>query len=235
MGEVVLDAAEAAFLVRAQDQPQALAQRHTRLLHGQQPEHPGHRRPLVVNRAARVNLAVGDLAPERRVRPAVALRHDIHMRQHADDLRPLRHARPDPLRVARVAVQVFHRQPVLTRKAQRQFQRPRRLGPKGRTGGRLTLDAGDLQEPLCLLNQFVPVGVHPRRKLLVNLLKVVHDYPDPHPAKLCSHYPHIGRRRQGGREHGPAAPGPSRQGPYSPKSQPGKVLTPSSSAPPSAS
>ena len=83
---VVAHVAHAHLLVAAQDQPHAVLQRHARVAHRAHGVQRAQRRALVVDGAASEDLAVGDLAAEGIVGPALACGHHVQVGQHAQGL-----------------------------------------------------------------------------------------------------------------------------------------------------
>ena len=83
---IMLHARAAGLLIQPEEQPHAPLERRAGLLHGLQRVHRRHHRPLVVDRAARVDLPVVDLRRVGGIGPARALRHDVQMAQNGHKL-----------------------------------------------------------------------------------------------------------------------------------------------------
>ena len=159
---VVAHVAHAHLLVAAQDQPHAVLQRHARVAHRAHGVQRAQRRALVVDGAAAKDLAVGDLAAEGIVGPALAGGNHVQVGQHAQGLLTAAHGD-----VAGVVVDVAGLKAVVPGGGKRRFQHLRHHRAEGLVAVAAGRYRGNGDPFLNVADQLVLQLHHPRVNLCI--------------------------------------------------------------------
>ena len=183
LGGVVAHVAHAHLLVAAQDQPHAVLQRHARIAHRAHGVQRAQRRALVVDGAASEDLAVGDLAAEGIVGPALACGHHVQVGQHAQGLFAAAHGD-----ISRVVVDVAGLKAVVAGGLQRRVQHLRNNRAEGLVAVAARGYRGNGDPLLNVADQLVLELHHAR----VNLCIVDEHWSQPPVVLSCLYYPLFG-------------------------------------------